>query len=100
MFICFLAYYVLFFLELIIGVFDYFIYGQFTGDFIQATIASIIVSVIAMVIHLIFGMKEVNYYLVTKQGRASYNLSFMSVRKLKVHVLTLASKPLSKDEKK
>lgn len=44
--------------ELIIGVFDYFIYGQFTGDFIQATIASIIVSVIAMVIHLIFGMKK------------------------------------------
>ena len=29
--------------ELIIDVFDYFIYGQFTGDFIQATIASIIV---------------------------------------------------------
>ncbi len=44
--------------ELIIGVFDYFIYGQFTGDFIQAAIASIIVSVIAMVIHLIFGMKK------------------------------------------
>ena len=44
--------------ELIIGVFDYFIYGQFTGDFIQATIESIIVSVIAMVIHLIFGMKK------------------------------------------
>ena len=33
--------------ELIVGVFDYFIYGQFTGDFIQA-----------MVIHLIFGMKK------------------------------------------
>lgn len=47
-----------YFFELIIGVFDYFIYGQFTGDFIQATIASIIVSVIAMVIHLIFGMKK------------------------------------------
>ena len=46
------------FFELIIGVFDYFIYGHFTGDFIQATIASIIVSVIAMVIHLIFGMKK------------------------------------------
>ena len=44
--------------ELIIGVFDYFIYGQFIGDFIQATIASIIVSFIAMVIHLIFGMKK------------------------------------------
>ena len=44
--------------ELIIGVFDYFIYGQFPGDFIQATIASIIVSFIAMVIHLIFGMKK------------------------------------------
>ena len=44
--------------ELIIGVFDYLVYGQFTGDFIQATIASIIVSVIAMVIHLIFGMKK------------------------------------------
>jgi len=39
--------------ELIIGVFDYFIYGQFTGDFIQATILSIIVSVIAILIHLI-----------------------------------------------
>ena len=44
--------------ELIICVFDYFIYGQFTGDFIQAAIASIIVSVIAMVIHLIFCMKK------------------------------------------
>ena len=44
--------------ELILGVFDYFIYGQFTEDFIQAAIASIIVSVIAMVIHLIFGMKK------------------------------------------
>ena len=44
--------------ELIIGVFDYFIYGQFTWDFIQAVIASIIVSVIAMIIHLIFGMKK------------------------------------------
>ena len=44
--------------ELILGVFDYFIYGQFTGDFIQAAIASIIVSVIAMVIHLIFGVKK------------------------------------------
>lgn len=44
--------------ELIIGMFDYLVYGQFTGDFIQAAIASIIVSVIAMVIHLIFGMKK------------------------------------------
>jgi len=44
--------------ELILGVFDYFIYGQFTEDFIQAAIASIIVSVIAMVIHLIFDMKK------------------------------------------
>lgn len=44
--------------ELIIGVFDYLVYGQFTGDFIQAAIASIIASVIAMVIHLIFGMKK------------------------------------------
>jgi hypothetical protein len=44
--------------ELILGLFDYFIYGQFTGDFIQAAIASIIVSVIAMVIHLIFGVKK------------------------------------------
>lgn len=44
--------------ELIIGVFDYFIYGRFTGDFIQAVIVSIIVSVIAMLIHLIFGMKK------------------------------------------
>ena len=44
--------------ELILGMFDYFIYGQFTGDLIQAVIASIIVSVIAMVIHLIFGMKK------------------------------------------
>ena len=44
--------------ELIIGVFDYFIYGQFTGDFIQAAIVSIIVSVIAMLIHLIFGIKK------------------------------------------
>ena len=44
--------------ELILGMFDYFIYGQFTEDFIQAAIASIIVSVIAMVIHLIFDMKK------------------------------------------
>lgn len=44
--------------ELIIGVFDYFIYGQFTGGVIQAAIVSIIVSVIAMLIHLIFGMKK------------------------------------------
>ena len=44
--------------ELILGLFDYFIYGQFTGYFIQAAIASIIVSVIAMVIHLIFGVKK------------------------------------------
>ncbi len=44
--------------ELITGLFNYFIYRQFTGDFIQAAIASIIVSVIAMVIHLIFGMKK------------------------------------------
>lgn len=44
--------------ELIIGVFDYFIYGQFTGNSIQAEIASIIVSVIAMIIHFIFGMKK------------------------------------------
>ena len=44
--------------ELILGVLDYFIYGLFTGDFIRTAIASIIVSVIAMVIHLIFGMKK------------------------------------------
>ena len=50
--LCFLVF------ELIIGVFDYFIYGQFTGDFIQAAIVSIIVSVIAMLIHLIFGIKK------------------------------------------
>ena len=50
--LCFMAF------ELILGLFDYFIYGQFTGDFIQAAIASIIVSVIAMVIHLIFGVKK------------------------------------------
>ena len=53
-----LAYYVLLFFELILGVLDYFIYGLFTGDFIRTAIASIIVSVIAMVIHLIFGMKK------------------------------------------
>ena len=44
--------------ELMLGVCDYFVYGEFTGDFIQAAIVSIIVSVIAMVIHLIFGMKK------------------------------------------